>query len=54
MFRIVFCRLTILLQPKAAIIILNILFILFEFFLILFNLLILQLPYVNRGNKINF
>jgi hypothetical protein len=47
MFRIVFCRLTILLQPKTAIIILNILFVLFEFSLILFNLSTLHLPYRN-------
>jgi hypothetical protein len=45
MFRMVFCRLTSRLQPEIAIIILNILFILFEFFLILFNLSNLQLPY---------
>jgi hypothetical protein len=38
MFRIVFCELTRLLQPETAIIILNILSILFEFFLILFKL----------------
>jgi hypothetical protein len=45
MFRIVLCGLTRLFQAETAIIILNILSILFEFFLILFNLPILQLPW---------
>jgi hypothetical protein len=45
MFRIVFRGLTILLQPETTIIILNILFILFEILLILFKLSTLQLPY---------